>query len=445
MKCPSCGMEIPDDSEICPYCTARVHKRIRIKTIYIVALALLVVAASYATLAFVASEVEISKIADLGLNDNYNFVHVRGTVVDYPRTYDTSYGVEQLSFRISDGTDTLLVKIYRDLVDRVVEENKVPGIGDEVDVQGTFTYGTSKGLIVNNVEFLRVSRVKFSEVPLSEIASASPWDFKNGDAVSVVANITGVREYSFGYIATMDDSLDVLIPRAYTSLSLLNLAELGSGVVRVDGTLQFYEPIKPSSDYVEVNMSEVMSNPGEFNNTNILVRWATVVSKDADSRTLVVNANGTNITVYSSRGVDYYDPGDHVEIQGKFTYYGGAWEISVTRKNDFITEPRWEVIMHPSYGVVEKKNYVENGTMDLYSFVEIRGIVADYRELSSGYLLTLWNGSSSYSVYVENKKSIAGNINYGSEVLVRGIVTLYRGDKEVKVRAYTHDSVEVVG
>ncbi len=444
MKCPSCGMEIPDDSEICPYCTARVHKRIKIRSIYIIALALLIVASSYAALAFVASEVEITKIADLGINDNYNFVHVRGTVVEYPRTYDTNYGVNELLFTISDGTGDIVVKIYRDLVDRVVYENKVPGIGDTVDVQGTFTYGTSKGIIVNNIEFLKVTKTSFRQVKLKALATASPWDFKNGDAVSVEGNITSVREYSFGYIASMDDSLDVLLPRAYSSLNLVSMNALGSGVVRVNGTLEFYEPIPPSSDYPEVNMSQVMQNPEEFNNTNVLVKWAEVLEKDENSRTILVRANGTNITVYSSRGVNYYDPGDHVEIQGKFTKYNGTWEISVTRNNDFITEPRWEVIMHPSYRIVEKKSYVENGTFDVYSLVKVRGVVADYRELSYGYLITIWNGTASYSVYVENKNSIKGTIDYGTEVVVKGMVTLYLGSKEVKVRAYTDDSVEVV-
>ncbi len=444
MKCPSCGREIPDDSVICPHCTANVKRRVRIKVIYIVAISLIVVSSFYAFLAYASPGVEITKIKDLGINQNYNFVHVRGNVVDYPRAYEGDYGVTEIVFTISDGTDDISIKIYRGLIDEAVKEGKIPGIGDTVDVSGTFSYSTKKTMTVNNIDLLHVIKGKFEDMKIEKIYSASPWDLKNGKMVSVLGNITGMREYSFGVIASIDEKVDLLIPRAYYSLNMIDLKDLSSGYVRINGSLEFYEMKNPSSKYTNVNLSEIMKNPEKFNNTNVRISWAQVVDKDENSNIIVVNSNDTNITVYVASGVKYYNIGERVEIQGKFQYYNGNWEIGVIRENDYVSEPRWEIIAHPQYKIIEKKNYTKEGEFEMFSLREIDGVVADYSSLSSGISITLWNNNTSYNVYVENEKSIIGNLDYGTHVRVRGMLTIYKGEWEIKVRAYSYDFVEVV-
>ena len=443
MRCPSCGKEIPDDATICPYCTADIKRRVRIKVIYIVAASLIIVSSFYAVLSYASPEVQITKIKDLGISQNYNFVHVRGNVVEYPRAYEGDYGVTEVVFTINDGTGDISVRIYRGLIDEAVKEKKIPGVGDTVDVSGTFSYGNKKALTVNNIQLLHVTRGKYESMPLERIHTASPWELKNGERVSVLGNITGMREYSFGFIGSIDDKVDLLIPRAYYSLNLLSLKELSSGYARINGTLEFYDSHTPSSKYAVLNLSEVMEKPDEFNNTYVRLPWAEVVDKDEDSNTMVVNSNSTNITVYVSSGVRYYGVGDHVEIQGKFQYYGGLWEISVIRKDDYVSEPKWEIIMHTQYKLIEKKNYTSEGNFTMFSLREMSGVVADYSYLSHGISITLWSNNASYSVYVENKESVIGNLGYGQRVKVRGMLTLYNGAWEIKVRAYSYDFVEV--
>ncbi len=316
MICPSCGREIPDDVDICPYCTASVKKRVDVKKIYIIALILVIVGASYATLAYASSTVPLTNIGSLSVSNNYEFVHVRGTVVDYPRVYESGYGVSELIITISDGTGELSVKIYRDLIKRVVEENKVPGMGDTVDAQGIFSYSTRKSLTINDVNNLKIIRGSYREMKISQIKSANPWSLSEGDRVWVKGNLTGVREYNFGYIATMDDSVDVVVPSAYTSLNIVGFKDLGSGIVKIYGTLEFYRSQEPSSSYETVNLSEVMKNPEAYNNTNIHIPWAEVIGKSEDNSTMIIQANETNITVYVGYGVKYYDPGEHVEVAG---------------------------------------------------------------------------------------------------------------------------------
>ncbi len=438
-------MEIPDDSEICPYCTAHVKKRVRIKSIYVFALILILVSATYAVLAYTSSGVQITKISNLTIDDNYRFVHVRGTVIKYPTAYDSNYGVTQLSFVLSDGSGEITVKIYRDLVDKVVKEHKVPGIGDTVDVEGTFSYGSRKSITVNNVEFLNIYCGTFTPVHIKALAQGSPWDFKNGELVAVEGNITSVREYSFGFISSIDDSVDLIIPHAYTTLGIVDTKLLGSGVVKIYGSLKFYQPKNPSPSYETVNLSKVMKNPESYNKSSIHIPWARVVKQDTKNSAIVVNANGTNVTVYSRHGVAHYSPGDFVEIQGKFTQYNGTWEISVTRSSDFITEPRWEIIMSSKqFEIINKKTYSNTTNPQIYSLVEAKGVVADYRDLSAGYLITLWSNNHTYDVYVESVNSVSGKLDYGERVIVKGMVTLYKGEKEFKVRAFTNDSVEVV-
>ena len=442
MKCPSCGKEIPDDTIICPYCTANVKRRVRIKVIYIVAISLIIISSFYAYLSYASPEVEITKIKDLGIDQNYNFVHVRGKVIDYPRAYEGDYGVTEVVFTVNDGTGDISIKIYRGLINKAVEEKKIPGIGDEVDVSGTFSYSNKKTITVNNINLLHVIKGKFENMNLKEIYHASPWALKNGEMVSVAGNITGIHEYSFGFIASIDEKVDLLIPRAYYSLNLLNLKEFSSGFVRINGSLEFYEPKNPSSKYTTVALDRVMNNPEEFNNTNIRIAWAEVVDKNEDSNIIVVTSNNTNITVYVSSGVKYYQIGDRVEIQGKFQYYNGKWEISVIRKDDYVSEPEWEIISHPQHQIIKKKSYTREGDFKMFSLREINGVVADYSYLSSGISITIWNNTS-YNVYVENEKSIIGNLEYGSHLRIRGMLTIYNGEWEIKVRAYSYDTVEV--
>ena len=443
MICPSCGREIPDDVEICPYCTANVKKRVQIKRIYVISLILILVGATYATLSYASSEVPVRSISSLTISDNYEFVHVRGTVTDYPLVYESEYGVSELIITISDGTGTLSIKIYRDLIKQVVDEHKVPGIGDVVDAQGIFSYSTRKSLTINEVNNLNVWGGSYDEMKISRISTASPWDLKEGTRIQVEGNLTGVREYSFGYIATMDDSLDVVVPRAYTSLNLIDMKDLGSGIVKVYGVLKFYRPYKPSSSYTTVNLSHVMKNPEAFNNTNIDVPWAVVLEKNEDTNTLMIQANGTSVGVYVGYGVKYYDLEEHVEVAGKFINYKGTWEIKVTRESDFVSEPKWEIVAHPSYEIVERKNYENDGNLTLFALKNITGVVADYSDIG-GVVITLWSDNVSYDIYVEDRSSIIGNLNYGSKIIVKGMVTLYRGSYEIKVRAFTSDVVEVI-
>ncbi len=441
MKCPSCGLEIPDDVEICPYCTAHVKRRVRIKSIYIVALVLIIVSATYATLAYADTGVPVRSISSLGVDDNYRFVHVRGTVVGYPYAYETPYGVTQIGFTISDGTGKLTVKIYSNQVQEAVRENKVPALGDKVDVEGTFSYSSRKSLSVNDVYLLNVHHQRYRDVDVHEIADASPWSFESYTAVSFTGNVTGVRQYSFGDIATVDGQVDYLIPRAYLSLHMLDLKKLASGKVKFYGSLLYYRPAKPSSEYQEVNLSKVMENPEAYNRTNIRVPWALVLARDVDNNMLTVSANGTNITVYTRYASKIY-VGSHVEIQGRFVNYHGVWEISAVRKTDYVVTPGWEVVAHPDFKIIEEKSY---GSLPapVNSLVELDGVVADARPLGTGMLLTLWSNNTSYPVYVEDEGSIHGTIGPGAHVVVKGMVTMYRNEIEIKVRAYTLDSVEV--
>ncbi len=443
MKCPSCGREIPDDSDICPYCTASVKHRVSMRTIYAMAMVLLLLGAAYAVLAYYGEEIPVTDIRDLGLKDNYNFVRIRGYVDGYPWTYENNYEVTSFRFRVNDGTGTITVKLYSTAIKRMLEENKIPEMGDIVDLKGTYLY-SSNSLVINNVDYMSIERGEYREVSLDGLASAPPWEFKEGEKVYVYGNITGVTGYSFGFICSMDEKVDMLVPRAYYSLGVVDLEKMGSGYIRTYGALEFYRPKQPSSSYQVVNLPDLLNNTEEYNGTYVRIPWAQVISKDEDSRTIQVYSNGSQITVYVRDGVRYYDPGDNVEIQGKFINYQGTWEISVSSSSDYVSEPKWEIIAGPRFDVVREKEYEENSTLELFSLREIRGKVIDYSVYTYSALLTVWNENGTYTVYLESN-TMMGNIDYGKEVVVRGIVTEYQGRYEIKVRPFTQDSVEVVG
>ncbi len=443
MKCPSCGKEIPDDSEICPYCTASIKHRVRVKSIYVAALVLLIIGASYGVLAYYGSEIPVTKIRDLGLKDNYNFIRIKGVVDGYPWVYENEYQVTSFRFKVNDGTGSITVKLYSGAIERMMALGNVPEMGDTVDIKGTYLY-SSNSIVVNNPEYMVVEKGDYREISLDELSSAPPWAFTQGEKVVVRGNITGVSGYSFGFICPMDEKVDILIPRAFYSLKILNLSDMGSSVISLYGSLEFYRPIQPSPSYQVVDLPYLLNHTEEFNGTQIRITWAQVLFKDEDSRTIEVESNGSRINVYVRRGVRYYDPGEYVEIQGKFIKYNGSWEISVSDSYDYVSEPRWEVIAGTKYDVVERKEYSDNPNLELFSLREIRGKVVDYTMFTSSALITLWNENGTYTVYVESN-TMASGIDYGMEVLVKGIVTEYQGRYELKLRPFTEDSLEVVG
>ncbi len=449
MKCPSCGREIPDDTVLCPYCTANVKKRIRLNRIYAVALSLLIIASAYSILSYAAAGIPVTKIKDLSMSDDRNFVRVKGYVVDYPRVYEGSYGVTALVFTINDGTGDLTVKIYRSVMWKVVSERKVPGMGDLVDVRGTFFYSTTKSITLNNPDYLVIKRPEFSSIRnLTALSNSPPWAYRDGEGVDITGNITGVREYSWGYILSVDELLDVIMPRAYVSLNITNLKNISSGISRFYGTLEYYRSYQPSTLYPVYNLSTLLSDPEKYNGTSARILWATVVHKDEANNTIFIDQNGTEICVYVSSGVRYYDVGEHVELQGKFEWFAGHWEIAIIRESDYIIEPKWELIAHPQCELVERKSYEATTEYHLCGLMRVEGIVADYTEYSSGSVsITLYNASYPgcvVNVYVEHKSSISGLLQSGSKVVVRGMALIYNGDWEIKVRAYTNDSVEVI-
>ena len=442
MKCPSCGREIPDDVDICPYCTASIKHRVRIKTIYIVALSLIIIGSTYAVLAYTGGEIPITKIRDLGLTDNYNFIRLHGVVDGYPWVYENDYEVTSFRFKLNDGTGTITVKLYSNMIKRMLEYHKIPEMGDVVDIKGTYLY-SSNSIVLNNIDYLTIEKPTSRGMDTKHIVNSAPWDLKDGERIYVDGNITSVREYSFGFICSIDEKLDLLIPRAYYSLDILNLSSLGSGFVRIYGSLQFYRPIEPSSSYSVVDVPELVNNPEKYNGSYVRVPWAQVIQKDEDAKTIKVYSNGSYISVYVRDGVRYYDEGDYVEIQGKFVNYHGVWEISVSGGNDFVSEPKWEIIAGTSYQVLEKKSYERNDSLVEFSFREVEGVVVDYRIYTYSAVLTLWSDNQSYSIYIESNRMVK-DIDYGDKVIVRGIVTFYQGEPEIKVRPFTNDMVEVI-
>ncbi len=441
MKCPSCGREIPDDSEICPYCTASIKHRVKIRTIYVIAISLAIIASAYGVLAYYGGEVPVTKIKDLGLTDNYNFIRLHGKVDGYPWVYENDYEVTSFRFKLNDGTGTVTIKLYGDVIKRMVEMKKIPAMGDTVDIKGTYMY-SSNSLILNNIDYLKIERPEHRSIRIDEVINAAPWYYKNGEDVFVDGNITSVREFSFGFICTIDEKFDVLIPRAYYSLGIMNMSDIGSSYVQFYGALQFYQPLQPSDTYKVVDLPNLMEKPSTYNGSYVRITWAKVIERNVLNNTIIVYSNGSSVPVYIRNGVKYYAPGDHVEIQGRFINYKGTWEISVSHKNDFVTEPKWELISDPNYKILQKKQYILNGPMKEFSLVEIRGSVVDYRVFTHSVSITIWSNNRSYMVYVENK-AMAKNVDYGESIVVRGIVTYYNGQPEIKVRPLTSDFVEV--
>ncbi|MEM2637298.1 MAG: OB-fold nucleic acid binding domain-containing protein [Candidatus Korarchaeota archaeon] len=195
-RCPSCGRLIGDVTE-CPYCHARVYKRISLKALFI--LVALVLAGSGLSLYLVPyGQPNKYKISELTELNNYWHVAIEGTVIGRPY-----YSASQISFDVSDGTGTIRVVLEPPGMDEWTKNpSNVPAIGDHVFVEGdAYVRGDSKKIYVTNAEWIRVSRsLPVAHLRVNDLVSP----YHNFSYVNKKAYVTGVvvnlKKYAGGGI-----------------------------------------------------------------------------------------------------------------------------------------------------------------------------------------------------------------------------------------------------
>jgi DNA/RNA endonuclease YhcR with UshA esterase domain len=155
--CPSCGRYV-GPYEACPYCGAHLTRRIPIRVVKIAAILLATVGLAALWFAATRAQVPLIQIGQAGATMNMAYVRLEGHCTRAP-SYDPES--DYLSFWIEDDTGEIRVSAYRAETRQIIEQGRVPALGDLVEVAGTLRVREDfLSLTVNVPDQLEITRAE---------------------------------------------------------------------------------------------------------------------------------------------------------------------------------------------------------------------------------------------------------------------------------------------
>lgn len=132
MNCPSCGRFVGAVTK-CPYCGAKVEKRMSLVAIRWAAVLLATLGLFLLYLMAKHRDVPVVRLGDIQPTMNFGQIRVEGEVKSDARPFRTGTG---MSFTVSDGTGSITVFVSKKQMDAMTENNLVPKAGDSVRFVG---------------------------------------------------------------------------------------------------------------------------------------------------------------------------------------------------------------------------------------------------------------------------------------------------------------------
>lgn len=159
-ECSACGRFI-GSWERCPFCRHWNPKRwpvrlIKYSTPILAILGLVLLGYMGKT-----HGVQAVKIKELNRKSNYAQIQLVGHVSGDVRFHasDTDDGSGSLEFELDDGSDTIRIRAYDDVSAEVLAAGKIPGLGDRVELIGSYQYKARRHFIIlgsaNDLTILR--------------------------------------------------------------------------------------------------------------------------------------------------------------------------------------------------------------------------------------------------------------------------------------------------
>ncbi len=200
-------------------------------------------------------------------------------------------------------------------------------------------------------------------------------------------------------------------------------------------------------NYRAVNITSILANPEDYNNTLVYVPYAKVKNVFANWLFWVSNnvSNLEDLSVYVERGgiingTPYFNA--TVEIWGMVTQYNGSWEIKI-RNN---TDDKVIVVSNATYKEVDMSTLLSSPSKynNTLVYVPEATVVSVYNASWLFWISNSTNSSEDMSVYVEKGAHIDAQVYVGAKVEVWGMVTQYNGKWEIKIRANSQDNVKLI-
>ena len=217
-----------------------------------------------------------------------------------------------------------------------------------------------------------------------------------------------------------------------------------------NNTDDLVKSLEPTINYEDVNITNILNNASQYNNTNVHVGNATVVGVYSSHLFWVSNStsNSNDISVYVDYSVNVPNvgTGDIVEIYGNVTYHNGSYEIKVRAGT-----PDKVVLIYSSAEYVNF-SYIhevdQNGTLiHVGEQVIVNGTVIappdvfSYTSSSSGKpILKMYieGNDGGVQVFGYNVDYTKLNLVEGDIVQVRGNIDQYNGEAELKVSSLNY-------
>jgi DNA/RNA endonuclease YhcR with UshA esterase domain len=261
--CPSCGRYV-GPREACPYCGARLSGRISIRIVKIVAVLLASVGVATLWFAAIHAEVPLIQVRQAGATMNMAYVRIQGRCTRAP-SYDAETGY--LSFWIEDDTGAIYVSAYRTETQQILEEGRVPALGDMVEVAGTLRIREEfLSLTVNAPEQLKLTR---ADPEPRDIGTITPED--QYLRVRIRGQVRSIYEpYAGLTLITIRDGTGA-IPVAVTE-DLVTLSSASSATETPGNATEVPAFEAPASEALPIGQPvEVVAAVSLYNNTPQLV------------------------------------------------------------------------------------------------------------------------------------------------------------------------------
>jgi DNA/RNA endonuclease YhcR with UshA esterase domain len=303
-----------------------------------------VLLATAGTLAFVfasrATPRPLTAIAAVQPSMNYAYVRIEGIVPAFASLQGNDY----LSFRVMDAGGDLRVSAYRNVVEQLLAQNKVPRPGDRVTVEGTLRIRDDEpSLILNTVEGLMIETPDAPAITLSAL-DAMPM----GDKATVTAQVRRIREISPRLrVVTLREgsaTADMLLPVGDAVFGEAPEVREGEWIEAAGGVGEYRDAkqLLPASASA---IAKISAPPADLRplaalNDDLLGQWVRVQATIDDlrpfaqgMRVMLSEDDTTLVAVLFDRvwqGLAFSETlqaGDVIQLQGELSDYRGELEL----------------------------------------------------------------------------------------------------------------------
>jgi len=270
---------------------------------------------------------------------NYAYVRIEGIVPAFVSLQD-----DYLSFRVMDAGGDLRVSAYRNVVEQLFTQRRMPKPGDHVIVEGTLRIRDDEpSLVLNTLEGLIIKTPDAPAIKLSALDAMSI-----GEKATVFGQVRRIRQISprLQVITLREGSAtaDMLLPMDDAVFGDAPALNEGDWITVAGGVGEFRDAkqLLPSSaaDIMKMPAPSPDSRPLNALSNDLLGQWVGVKAQVDDLRPfkqgmrLMLSAGDATITAVLFDSVwqslpfsETLQAGDVLQLQGELSDYRGELEL----------------------------------------------------------------------------------------------------------------------